>query len=183
MQARKNCGRRVARHLATCLILGGLLLGGCVSQPYRTGGSTRAKAPRRSPIASGPIQVSFDGSLTDGSRYKGGLKNGRPHGRGTRTWPDGMIYTGQFQNGAPHGRGTLTFGQGQKYVGAFQNGKLTGQAAFYRNGALVFEGGFLDGHYHGYGTLVMEDGSQMKGFWENGDYIGQNGRMGSRSSG
>lgn len=41
----------------------------------------------------------------DDSWYKGGIKDGEPHGDGTYTRPDKTFYYGQWNNGLPHGYG------------------------------------------------------------------------------
>ncbi len=39
-------------------------------------------------------------------------------------WSDGSKYEGEFKDGKPNGRGTLTFPDGKKYVGGFKEGKF-----------------------------------------------------------
>ena len=41
----------------------------------------------------------MDDAKTDGPRYEGGLRNGKPHGRGCYTWPDGRRIEGEFRDG------------------------------------------------------------------------------------
>ena len=37
----------------------------------------------------------------DGTRYVGGLRAGKLHGRGTVTFPDGARYEGEWRDGVP----------------------------------------------------------------------------------
>jgi|TARA_Y100000294_G_C8515277_1_gene320573 hypothetical protein len=58
------------------------------------------------------------------TKYVGEVKNGKPHGKGTLTYPDkGGKYIGQWKNGKYHGQGELTFFDGKKIIGNFINGK------------------------------------------------------------
>ena len=60
----------------------------------------------------------------DETKYVGEVKNGKPHGKGTLTYPDkGGKYVGQWKNGKYHGQGELTFWHGDKLKGNFINGK------------------------------------------------------------
>ena len=60
----------------------------------------------------------------DETKYVGEVKNGKPHGQGTLTYPDkGGKYVGQWRNGKYHGQGELTFWNGDKLKGNFINGK------------------------------------------------------------
>ena len=60
----------------------------------------------------------------DEIKYVGEVKNGKPHGKGTLTYPDkGGKYVGQWKNGKYHGEGILTFPGGEKQKGNFINGK------------------------------------------------------------
>lgn len=52
-----------------------------------------------------------DVTLPSGAKYKGELKDGKPHGQGTSSYTISSIgtgtYTGEFKNGKPHGKGTF----------------------------------------------------------------------------
>jgi len=63
-------------------------------------------------------------NFPDEIKYVGEVKNGKPHGKGTLTYPDkGGKYVGQWKNGKYHGEGILTFSDGEKQKGNFINGK------------------------------------------------------------
>lgn len=46
---------------------------------------------------------------SDGAKYKGQIKDGEPHGIGTKTWPDGDQHVGFFVRGKAHGQGKFTY--------------------------------------------------------------------------
>ena len=75
------------------------------------------------------------------------VKNGKPNGQGTYTFPDGKKYEGKFKDGKEQGKGTYTYPDGVKYEGKFKDGKEKGQ-----------------------GTLTTPDGFTDVGEWED-DYI------------
>ena len=54
--------------------------------------------------------------------YVGDIRNGKPNGQGTLTYPSGDKYIGEFKDGEYHGQGTFTFNDGAKYVGEFKDG-------------------------------------------------------------
>ena len=60
----------------------------------------------------------------DGSVYVGGVKDGKPHGKGTCTWPHGGKYVGEFKDFQYHGQGTLTHPDGKIVKGQFKNGEF-----------------------------------------------------------
>jgi hypothetical protein len=59
-------------------------------------------------------------------KYTGDVKNGKPDGQGTETFPDGSKYIGEWIGGKPTGQGTQTYYDGDKYVGLFKDGKYHG---------------------------------------------------------
>jgi len=60
-------------------------------------------------------------------KYQGQVKDGKPNGLGSLTYPDGSKYVGEFKDGKQHGQGTWTSTEGQKYVGEWKDGKKHGQ--------------------------------------------------------
>ncbi|KAA0154339.1 hypothetical protein FNF29_02559 [Cafeteria roenbergensis] len=66
-----------------------------------------------------------------GSKYTGGLSEGRFEGEGEFTFPDGVVYRGGFRNGQFHGSGTMHFPDGSKYEAVWDNGtEITGAYSF-----------------------------------------------------
>lgn len=107
----------------------------------------RPSAVAGQPLLLGPLRAidppgARDGHATGtlawqfGSRYQGGIANGRPHGRGSLHLPGGSRLTGEFRDGLPHGEGA--------YLGA--------------DGQAIYQGGFLHGHRHGRGRLASLHG-------------------------
>ncbi len=99
----------------------------------------------------------------DGHHYRGALRAGQMHGRGTHTTPDGEVYTGDFVDGRRHGRGTLAFPNGAVYEGDFRDGGMTGRGRLAWSNGDVYEGDFVDGVREGRGVLERQFG---------GTYIG-----------
>lgn len=100
----------------------------------------------------------------DESKYVGEVKNSKPNGKGTLTYPDkGGKYEGQWKNGKFHGKGKLTYSDGGIYVGEFKNGKCDGYGEFKVRGGDKYSGNWKNGKYHGHGTLK----------WGNEKYTGE----------
>ena len=60
----------------------------------------------------------------DGTRYVGGVKEGKRKGKGTIFWQDGTRFVGQFKNDMRDGNGTMTLPDGTVYTGFFKNDEL-----------------------------------------------------------
>lgn len=67
-----------------------------------------------------PSELTFP----DGSRYKGEVQNGKPHGVGALTWPNGDVYTGTFGADGKISNGKLIHPDGGYAEGEFHNGQL-----------------------------------------------------------
>jgi len=67
------------------------------------------------------ITVIFDKDgyirFPDGSRYKGGLSEGKPDGAGRIVYTDGTVYDGDWKQGTSHGYGVLELPDGRRYQG------------------------------------------------------------------
>ena len=113
----------------------------------------------------------------DESKYVGEVKNGKPHGKGTLTYPEkGGKYVGQWKNGKFHGKGKLTYSDGGIYVGKFKNGKCDGYGDFKIRGQ-KYSGNWKNGKRHGHGTLKQSGGGwhhdeEYTGEFRNGVYHG-----------
>ena len=94
-------------------------------------------------------------NFPDEIKYFGEVKKGKPHGKGTLTYPDnGGKYEGQWKNGKYHGKGKLNYGGKQgEYIGEFKNGKCDGYGEFKQRGVQKYSGNWKNGKYHGQGTL------------------------------
>jgi len=104
--------------------------------------------------------------------YKGDVKNGKPNGLGSLTYPDGSKYVGEFKDGKQNGQGTYTFGKGKweggKYVGEFKDGKYNGQGTFTKKNGKKYVGEWKDGRKDGQGTDIFPDGSKGIGEFREG---------------
>ena len=109
-------------------------------------------------------------NFPDESKYVGEVKNGKPHGKGTLTYPDkGGKYVGQWKNGKYHGKGKLNYGGKQgEYIGEFKNGKCDGYGEFKKRGGEKYSGNWKNGKYHGQGTLKYYK-EVYSGIFKNGE--------------
>lgn len=64
--------------------------------------------------------------FSNGARYEGRWKQGRPHGLGIFYYPNGTIYQGNFDGGVQHGRGVVLTGEGKIIEGRWERGKYVG---------------------------------------------------------
>ncbi len=60
----------------------------------------------------------------DGTRYVGGVNNGKRSGKGTIFWQDGTRFVGQFENDMRNGPGTMILPDGTVYTGIFKDDEL-----------------------------------------------------------
>lgn len=60
----------------------------------------------------------------DGTRYVGGVQDGKRWGKGTIFWEDGTRFVGNFRNDLREGPGTMILPDGTVYNGYFSNDKL-----------------------------------------------------------
>ncbi len=60
----------------------------------------------------------------DGTRYVGGVMEGKRKGKGTTFWQDGTRFVGQFENDMRNGPGTMILPDGTVYTGFFKDDEL-----------------------------------------------------------
>lgn len=60
----------------------------------------------------------------DGTRYVGGVSEGKRKGKGTIFWQDGTRFVGQFENDMRNGPGTMILPDGTVYKGFFKDDEL-----------------------------------------------------------
>ena len=89
-------------------------------------------------VENGELNWFENGNEDSDGKYIGEIKNVKPNGQGTYTFPDGKKYGGKFKDGKEHGKGTYTYPDGVKYEGKFKDGKEQGQ------GTLTTPDGFTD---------------------------------------
>ena len=61
---------------------------------------------------------------SDGTRYVGGVLDGKRSGKGTIFWQDGTRFVGEFENDKRNGPGTMIMPDGTIYSGIFSNDQL-----------------------------------------------------------
>jgi serine/threonine protein kinase len=83
-------------------------------------------------------------------KYTGGMKDGKPEGKGVLTMSGGGYYDGNWVDGRPEGQGKMVFVNVATYTG-----------------------GWKAGQYDGQGTLELADGSKYVGGWKNGQKNGK----------
>ena len=64
----------------------------------------------------------------DGTRYVGGVEDGKRSGKGTIFWQDGTRFVGTFVDDKRHGPGTMILPDGTVYNGYFEDDELVQQA-------------------------------------------------------
>lgn len=113
-------------------------------------------------------------NFPDESKYVGEVKNGKPNGKGTLTYPDkGGKYDGDWKNGKYHGDGKLTYHDGGIYIGQFKNGKCDGYGDFKIRGGQKYSGNWKNGKYHGQGTLIWTNWDETSHKITKEKYIGE----------
>ena len=60
----------------------------------------------------------------DSSKYEGEWNDGKPEGKGTKTWANGRSYEGEFFGGKPVGKGSKIARDGTKTTGYWVGGKF-----------------------------------------------------------
>lgn len=106
--------------------------------------------------------------LPDGGYYFGQLRDGQPHGTGTKHFTNGNIYAGEWRNGLRHEKGKLTFRNGDVYEGVFDSDAISGVGRLTFADGGNYQGEFLKGEFV-QGTMNYEDGSSYEGAWRNGE--------------
>ncbi|WP_080760206.1 hypothetical protein [Pseudoalteromonas luteoviolacea] len=105
-----------------------------------------------------------------------GKRQTQADAQGFYTQLDGSKYKGQVHNGKPHGKGILQ-GAGFRYEGEFKHGEMTGQGRLDNTDGSYFVGQFQNGKLHGKG-LSFNDYASAYGSWSNGK---PDGEMSTRS--
>jgi hypothetical protein len=88
-------------------------------------------------------------------KYQGQVKDGKPNGLGSLTYPDGSKYVGEYKDGKRHGQGTSTWSDGRKYVGEYKDGIPNGQGT-HTFGKGDFEGDKYEGDTRVVSQMVKE---------------------------
>ena len=109
-------------------------------------------------------------AYTDGSRYDGFFRNGKPALSGTFHHPNGDKYVGAFVDGMRHGKGRMYFTNGQILEGKWINGEYEGSVEKPNKS----KQGCVSGDcQEGDGTYFFKDGTKYLGQFRNGLPHGQ----------
>jgi len=71
------------------------------------------------------------------SKYVGEIKNGKPNGKGTKTYNNGNKYVGEVKKGKRWGQGTLTWSDGTKLCCEWKGGWFWNGTKYDKNGNLI----------------------------------------------
>ena len=116
---------------------------------YRFGDDLILRGRFENDELSGPGEI-----IDNGTRYRGELRAGIPHGKGELEQPDGTRYSGDFRDGQYHGHGRLVTADGDVFEGEFRAGLQHGEGTLYRK------------HPHGHKRA-------LHGYWFMGRYVGE----------
>ena len=129
------------------------------------------------------------------SGIPGELKDGKPHGKGSRRNLDGTVLEGTWDEGKLEGVGRKLFKNGELcYVGEFKEGEFHGRGVLYNEHAVrseeakpvnhadltniseawkQYEGEFSHNKKHGTGTLTFVSGDKFEGTFEKDEITGK----------
>ena len=85
--------------------------------------------------------------MPNGDIYKGEIKNGMKHGKGTLTTRNNRSYEGDWENDKPHGFGINTFPNGKIYTGNFSKGKPIGDGQWTYSDGRTYYGTWINGEF------------------------------------
>jgi hypothetical protein len=92
---------------------------------------------------------------------------------GDSTYTNGVKFVGEWKQGKPNGQGSFIFPDGSKFVGESKDGKFNGTVTFTNADGMKFVGEVKDNKKHGQGTQFDIDGSVLrKGTWVDDKFIG-----------
>lgn len=109
--------------------------------------------------------------LSGGALYRGGLKGGRPSGKGQLKFSDGRRYTGEFVNGTMQGNGVMKHRDGRQYEGEFFEDQPHGQGILAEANGQRFQGRFENGIFSE-GKVTRIDGVVLEGRLHGNNFTG-----------
>ena len=127
-----------------------------------------AAPPSSIDAGSGPGPRYKRQDFSDGGQYRGGWRDGVPHGMGTSIDPHGNQYCGMFVSGVPQGMGTHVHSNGERYVGHFTNGKRHGVGVWTHPSGDQYIGEFNNDARQGQGTYYQATGGCFTGTFKAG---------------
>lgn len=111
-------------------------------------------------------------SFPDGRVYVGAIKNNRPNGIGTMTFPNGDVFEGSWIDGCMDGEGVYRFYDANKdkfsseYSGTFRKNIMDGQGKRVYADKTLYIGTWQNGMRTGNGACWFADGSYFYGIWK-----------------
>ncbi len=117
----------------------------------------------------------------DGSEYVGSFRNGKPHGRGSLTYPDGRVDSGRWEEGKRWGRRVIATpsavaswkAKKRKRSGCLSGDCVDGEGSYRWTDGSAYTGGFRDSRPHGQGVWKHPNGSRYEGGWQMGIRVGR----------
>ena len=106
--------------------------------------------------------------MGEGRRYKGEMKNGKPHGIGKEIWPNGSSYEGMYHLGNRTGEGIFIWADKSYYKGKFVDNEMQGYGIFEWSNGNKYEGMWNKSNMHGDGTYTWSNGNKYIGSYFEG---------------
>ena len=115
-------------------------------------------------------------SYSDGSFYRGEMRNGMRNGTGTLVYGDNTAnqldtYTGQWVDDQRSGTGKLTWKDGSVYEGQWKDDRVHGQGVYTFPSGAILVGTWENGKENGEFTRTMPDGTVYRQVYENGEQL------------
>lgn len=111
-------------------------------------------------------KIDTDGEIAS---YSGRIKDGKlADGYAEIVWKNGHRYRGQIKNGKPHGKGEIVLNSDESYNGNWNQGRIEGQGTYYRTSYDYLYGTFSNGQINGKGVHYYQEKIVYNGLWVNG---------------
>ena len=110
-------------------------------------------------------------TLSDGTKYEGGMKDGSLSGSAQITYSNGDTYSGTVSNGQKSGSGLYKWKNGASYDGSWKNDKMDGRGTYrYPTGQTGFQlvGDFVGGLPNGSCKYYVSSSESYDTEWSNG---------------
>ena len=104
-----------------------------------------------------------------GQNYAGEFRAGKPHGRGTMSYPGSNKYVGEWRDGRREGQGTMWYPIGHKYIGEWRDNRRNGKGTMSYPDGRKYVGEWRNGKRNGQGIEYGGDGAILRaGIWKDG---------------
>lgn len=136
--------RRLGSSLGAGLVI--LVISSISSLSYAS--KSLSPCPADKPLAAW-TNCTQDVTFSNGVRFFGEFREGRPNGKGRFEFANGNVYEGDFKDGVPNGFGVFNYANGNRYVGEW-----------------------LDERAHGRGLFTFADGRPpLEGIWRRDEFV------------